>query len=95
MDAELIDKAELTEQNSFDQSVGNSLSLGEIRPRPGSIQTLVAVSPKHCDAMSGNRRSNKVTVAMSFLVAWIEHPHAGLDSNLTDQITQTFRTYNP
>jgi hypothetical protein len=95
VDADLIDKAGLTEQKSFDQSVGNSLSLGEIRPCRMLFRPIIAGRPDTCDAVSGSRRFNEVTMAMSFLAGWIEAPHAGLNSNLTNQITVTFRTYNP
>jgi len=45
MDAEIIHKAGLTEQNSFDQSLANSFSSGEIRTRTGAIQPPVAGRP--------------------------------------------------
>jgi hypothetical protein len=43
----------------------------------------------------GNRRVTEMTMAMFFLAGWIEGPHAGLNSNLANRITATFRTYNP
>ena len=89
------DKAGLTE-NKINRR--KSEIILEVAANPAvsdAIQTHRSRSLRHCDAVSGSRRFHEVTMAMSFLAGWIEAPHAGLNFNLTNLITVTFRTYNP
>ena len=95
MDAELTDKAELTENKINRRTPETILEVAANPAVSDTIRTHRSRSPRPCDAVSGSRRLNEVTMAMSFLAVWIEAPHAGLNSNLTNRITVTFRTYNP
>ena len=94
-DAELTDKAGLTENKINRRKPATILEVAANPAVSDAIPTHRSRSPRHCDAVSGSRRFNEVTIAMSFLAGWIEAPHAGLNSNLTNRITLTFRTYNP
>ncbi|HWO35325.1 MAG TPA: hypothetical protein VNO32_41555, partial [Candidatus Acidoferrum sp.] len=94
-DAELTDKAGLTE-NKINRRKPETIL--EVAANPGvssAIQPHRSRAPRHCDTVSGSRRFNEVTMPMSFLAGWIEPPHAGLNCNLTNRIAVTFRTYNP
>src|SRR5258708_5686132 len=91
----LLRRRGLRKGKSFDETAGNSLGLGEIRPCSGANPTQEARRPKAetpCRAIEG---FNKMRMAISFLGGWIEAPDAGLNSNFRDRITLTFRTYNP
>jgi len=91
----LLTKQGLRKTKSIDGSPRQSLRWLQIRPCRMLFRPIRSRSPRPCDAVSGSRRFNEVTMAMSFLAGWIEPPHAGLNSNLTNRITVTFRTYNP
>ena len=66
-----------------------------MRPCPGVSPVPFRPFQRIVQSMSGDRRVSELTTAMPFLTRWMELSHAGLDSNLTDQITLTSRTYNP
>ena len=94
-ECDLIEKAGLTETIIIQQMRQKTLRQRWDRPCSGVSPAPFRPFQRIVQSMCMESRISELTLAMLFVTRSMEVSYAGLDSNLTDRITLTSRTYNP